>query len=199
MHRFGILPVLLGTTLICSTTSNLPAQAFMISGTADYTYTNLSVSEIPVSPLPSGSVTFQYDTTTQIGTVNLPITIGTASITITGNIDPATSVIDPQSGLFSTLSANYVDANGSNLLLLIDFTGTSLSSCSPSACGTFTLDGIYALSPSSLSQLPLVGAGNVNSYSQAPEPPVTSGLLTLMVLAMKSKRTSKEISIKAIE
>jgi hypothetical protein len=199
MHRFGILPVLLGTTLICSTTSNLPAQAFMISGSTDYAFTALSVGGTPSTTFPSGTATFQYDTTTQIGTVILPLTLGATSTTIVANINAGTSVIDPQSGFFSILSATYTDANGSNLLFAANFTGASLSSCSPSACGTFTLSGDFAVSPPPFPKLTVSGSGNLNSYSQAPEPPVTPGLLTLMVLAMKSRRTSRETSIKAIK
>jgi hypothetical protein len=199
MHRFRILPVLLGTALICSTTSNLPAQAFMITGSSDYTFTALSVNGTAVNPLPSGATIFQYDTIANIGTISLPISISGFSTTIVANIDPATSVTDPQSGLFSTLSSKYTDANGSDLSFLANFTGASLSSCGPSGCGAFTLSGTYAFSPSPLARLTIVGSGNVNSYTQAPEPPVTPGLLTLMVLAMKSRRTSKETSIKAAE
>jgi hypothetical protein len=199
MHRFKILPVLLGTALICSTTSNLPAQAFTISGSADYAFTNFSVAGSPITPSPSGTAAFQYNTTTQIGTVTLPLSVGAFSTTITANINPATSTINPQSGLFSTLSATYTDANSSNLLFGANFTGASLSSCGPSGCGTFTLSGTYALTALPASRLAVEGSGNVNAYSQAPEPPVTPGLLTLMVLAMKSKRTPKETSIKATE
>jgi hypothetical protein len=198
MRRFRILPVLLGTALICSTTSNLPAQAFTISGSADYAFTSLRANGSPVAPLPSGTATFQYNTTTQIGAVSLPLVIGgLPPITINANINAADSVIDPESGLFSTLSATYTDANGSNLAFLAGFTGAPFSSCGPSGCGTFTLLGTY--SPLPRLSVAVEGSGNVNAYSQAPEPPVTPGLLTLMVLAMKSKRTSKETSIKATE
>jgi hypothetical protein len=199
MHRFRILPVLLGTALICSTTSSLPAQAFTISGSTDYAFTNFRVAGSLITPSPSGTAAFQYNTTTQIGTVTLPLSVGAFSTTITANINPATSTINPQSGLFSTLSATYTDANSSNLLFGANFTGASLSSCNPSGCGTFTLSGTYALTALPASRLAVEGAGNINAYSQAPEPPVTPGLLTLMVLAMKSKRTPKETSIKAAE
>jgi hypothetical protein len=199
MHPSRIVPVLLGTALICSTTSNLPAEAFMISGSINYTFTNLSVGTppgTPVTPLPSGIATFEFDTITQAGTVLLPLTVASIPITVTANINAVNSTIDQQSGLFSALSATSTE-NGSNLGFKANFAGTSFSSCGPSECGTFKLSGTYALSQFIKPQL--VGAGGVNSYSQAPEPPVTPGLLTLMVLAMKSKRTSKGTSIKATE